>query len=298
MNESVSLDGLPALPQVAFLRQLVPSLWARSDVAALWLEGSLGRGNADHYSDVDLYVAVDDDLHADWLDLDVAALFGDSYAAHHFSRFADDFFVYHVYLTAGVIYDLHIQPRQRPLRAANRLILACRSERYRAELLQAVPAAGDNPSHIPEPEAVDPAIIRPLLVGFWLNADKSRKVIYRGQQLTCYTGLHLFRQMLARLLYIDATGTDCGDLSRPTIHGLKAAAALLGPAMGAEMGRLFGAPARTLDELWQAQEQLHRAVARVGRSLAATYEIDYPAALEEVVLDNWATFRATEIEVA
>jgi predicted nucleotidyltransferase len=291
MTTNFALDALPDLPQVAFLAQLLPTLWQRPDVEALWLEGSLGRGNADLYSDIDLYVGVTPDAHDGLRALDVAALFGEVYAAHHFSDFAADFFVYHVYLNSGVIYDLHVQPRTRTLPAAQRLILACRDADYRAELLAAASAsaAEANPQFAPQP--FDPSTLQPQLVNFWINADKGRKVLYRRQDLTTYSGFHLFRQMLIRLLFIEQTGTDCGDLTRPTIHGLKAAAAVLGDALGADLYALMGPPARNRQEIWAVQAQLHDAFARVGRVLTERYGVAYPEALEAVVRANWVAFQ-------
>jgi predicted nucleotidyltransferase len=289
MSDVLTLAALPQLPQVAFLHQLAPTLWQRPDVQGLWLEGSLGRGNADLYSDVDLYISVTPAAHAAWRALAVAELFEDHYAAHHYSEFAADFIVYHVYLTSGVIYDLHIQPDNRALPLAHRLILACRDEADRAALVAATPNAAEADALF-APKPFDPQLLRSLLVDFWMNADKGRKVLYRGQDLTVYTGFHLFRQMLLRLLFIEQTGTDCGDLTRPSIHGLKAAAAVLGPALGDELGLLLGPPARNRQELWAVQDQLQREFVRVGTVLAERYAVAYPAALAAVVMANWAAF--------
>lgn len=291
MSKALSFDMLPKLPQVSFLPQLAATLWERPDVEAIWLEGSLGRGNADLYSDVDLYIGVTPEAHDGWRNLDIAQLFGELYAAHDYSEFAVDFFVYHVYLTSGVIYDLHIQMRNRVLPTAQRMILACRDEGFQAELLAAAPTPTEEADTLFAPTPFDPAMLRPLLIGFWINADKGRKVLYRRQDLTTYTGFHLFRQMLIRLLFIEHTGMDCGDLTRPSIHGLKAAATVLGDALGDQLGLLMGPPARNRRELWAVQSQLHHEFARVGKALAERYEIDYPAALAEVVVANWAAFK-------
>lgn len=291
MDREIAFDLLPELPQADFLHQLLPTLWQRQDVEALWLEGSLGRGAADLYSDIDLYVCVSTAAFDDWRELDVAALFGDVYAAHHYSAFAEDFIVYHVYLTAGVIYDLHIQPRSRQLPRSQRLILAYRDEAYRDELLAAAPQGEDaNAAHF-GPKPFEPETVRTLLMGFWINADKSRKVLYRGQDFTGHTGLHLFRQMVARLLFMEQTGEDCGDITRPTIHGLKAASAVLGSALGAELHAMMGMPARNRQEMWAAQQRLHEEVARVGPILSKQYSVEYPAALADVVMANWIAFR-------
>lgn len=293
MNETIALAQIPVLSQADFLHQLVPDLWQRPDVLAIWLEGSMGRGNADRYSDVDLYVGVVDSALDHWRALDVAHLFAGPYAAHSQSIFSADFFVYHVYLTAGGIYDLHIQPQSRTLPKAQRLILACRPDEYRAVLLAATPSEADVSIFAPQP--LDPAIIPDLIVSFWINIDKGRKVLYRHQDFTTYAGLHLFRHWLARLLFMEQTGTDCGDLTRPTIHGLKAAAAVLGPALAGDLGMVMGAPATNRQEIAQVHTLLHRVVARVGRALAAKYQLDYPAALEQIVIQNWQRFVAEEL---
>lgn len=291
MSEEIQFDGLGALPQIDFLYKLTPALWQRPDVVGLWLEGSLARGNADLYSDVDLYVGVTPETLDDWRSLALEPLFGDQYAAHFYSTFGEKFFVYHVYLTTGGIYDLHIQPRDRDLPKAQRLILACRDDDYRAALLAATPDPAADPALLYAPQPVDPTILPTLLTTFWMNVDKSRKVLYRNQDFTAYTGLHLFRHWVARLLFIELTGTDCGDLTRTTIHGLKTASTVLAQALGVELGQLMGAPATNRQEIWQAQERLHQEAARVGRVLADKYQFAYPAALEQIVLHNWQAFQ-------
>jgi predicted nucleotidyltransferase len=49
---------LPDLPQKRFLLRVLAELWQDPAVVCLWLTGSLVRGTADIYSDVDLGVAV------------------------------------------------------------------------------------------------------------------------------------------------------------------------------------------------------------------------------------------------
>jgi hypothetical protein len=208
------------------------------------------------------------------------------------SNFGADFFVYHVYLTSGGIYDLHIQPQRRPLPSAQRLLLACRSVDYQTALLAAVPANESEALLTPEPPA--PTTIHQVLVSFWIAADKSRKVLYRQQEFTAYAGLNLFRHWLARLRFIEQTGADCGDLTRSTIHGLKVAATVLQPALATGLGFLMGSPTTNRKEICQAQTLLQTEIARVGRALAARYQFDYPTALEQIVLWNWQNFIAEE----
>ena len=295
MTDAIDFTGVPAMPQTDFLQQLAPRLWQRPDVLAMWLEGSLARGNADRYSDVDLYVGVEPTALAEWRALDVPDLFGAPYAAHLFSHFSDDFFVYHVYLTAGGIYDLHIQSRERELPRAHRLLLAERDDTYVAALQAAAPEPATDNLQMFGPQPLDPTILPSLVSFFWINADKGRKIIYRQQEFTVYTGFHLLRHTIARLLFIEQTGSDCGDLTRPTIHGMKAAALVLKEAWGDKLGQWMGAPATTLRELCQAQILLHNEAARVGRVLADRYQFAYPAALEQTVRANWRQFMVEEL---
>lgn len=295
MSNGLALDNVPALPQTQFLRTLAAQLWPRDDVLALWLEGSLARGNADRYSDVDLYVGVAATALEQWRELAVADLFGEHYAAHLFSYFRDDFFVYHVYLTAGGIYDLHIQSRARELPRAHRLLLAWRDDDYGAALRAAAPEPDTDNLQIFAPQPLDPTLLPSVINFFWINADKGRKIIYRNQDFTIHTGFHLLRHTLARLLFIEQTGTDCGDLTRPTIHGLKTVALVLKEAWGDHLWQWLGAPARTRAELCQAQLLMHQEAARVGRALAARYQIPYPEALEQTVRANWRQFMTEEL---
>ena len=296
MFEPLALPTWPALPQTTLLQALAPLLWQDPTVQALWLEGSLARGNADRYSDVDLYISVTDAMLDQWRAIEPAQLFGAHYMAHIVSNFGAAFFVYHVYLTAGHIYDLHIQPLSRELPAAQRLILACRTDDYLATIQAAtVLSQGEEPATT---KAVDPQELVSLLAGYWIAADKSRKVLYRKQDSTTHVGLYIFRQMLARLLFIETTGKDCGDLTRTTIHGLKVVAPVLKARWDEGVGEWLGSSATTHAELFATQAQLNEAVARVGRVLAERFGFTYPAALEATVRQNWQTFITEEMGMA
>ena len=66
---SLDLGVLPTMAQERTISWLAPALWVDERVVALWLGGSLARGEGDDYSDIDLRVAVDPaDLEAwrDW----------------------------------------------------------------------------------------------------------------------------------------------------------------------------------------------------------------------------------------
>jgi len=60
-NDELAFDALPDRPQ---LRPLIPfanAVWQWPAVVALWIGGSMARGNSDRYSDVDVVVAVKDE---------------------------------------------------------------------------------------------------------------------------------------------------------------------------------------------------------------------------------------------
>lgn len=61
MNTSAATDALARLTQArtAWLHQALEVFSAHRFVAAVWVEGSLGRGDADAFSDVDLVLAID-----------------------------------------------------------------------------------------------------------------------------------------------------------------------------------------------------------------------------------------------
>ena len=54
LHVAAALEQLTAAPQAALLRSLGRQLLAHADVTELWLRGSLARGDADRFSDVDL----------------------------------------------------------------------------------------------------------------------------------------------------------------------------------------------------------------------------------------------------
>ena len=289
MSEHLRLDLIPNLPQTDFLSELAGSLWQRDSVIGLWLEGSMGRGTADPYSDVDLYAGVTSDSLDDWQSLDVSVLFGDAYAAHYYSYFDADLFVFHVFLKEGHIYDLHILGRDHSLPKRQRLILGCRDKAWRTDLTNI-----ENQPFIAPPIPIDPAVVEREIIIFWVNLDKGRKLIYRDLELIIINGLYLMRQILLRLLYMDVTGEDCGNLIRLGIHPLKPVTQALQPVLGEELALLMGAPATTRAELYAANMQLGEAASRLGRSLAKKHGFDYPEALERAVIQNWETFRAKE----
>ncbi len=279
-----ALELLPPLPQVPPLRRMVSALWAREDVAALWLGGSFARGEADAYSDLDLRVAVAPDRLPAWSDLDPATLIGEPIVGTQRMGWVGTAF-YHVVLENGVIVDLLVQSTDQAPPEDYTLPLACRDDAFGALLASA---------HLPPAEelAADPETIRQSIVDFWISSHKHAKVIGRGLDPIVLFGLGLEQPVLMRLWYVAATGRDLGT-QRATIHTMTRTARAIEAGPDAEETlRVLGAPRLTTDDRLRAAEISRDEVARVGRLLATRLGFAYPEALEHTVRASWVRFLA------
>lgn len=280
-----SLDGLPDLPQTETIAEVALRIWRDERVVALWIGGSIGRGAADRYSDVDLRVAVaPDDLDA-WRTPDFAALFDDQIVGRQFLRFGDDAFLHLLVLRNGVMLDFMVQSAARaPLREPV-VVLGCRDDVLARTLAEA--------NQAPEPEAlaVSGSALRQALVDFWINTHKHRKVLNRGLDLMIPLGVQSERMALLRLWYVLATGEEAGPALFQGIHGLTALVREVEGLMGPEALGALGAPMRDRAEMYAAIERNREVVAGVGRALAERYGFEYPSEIERMVLQWWEEFK-------
>lgn len=282
--DSAALNSLPPLPQVPILRRMTAALWAREDVAALWLGGSFARREADAYSDLDLRVAVAPDHFPAWTDLDPAALLGEPVVGTQRMSWLGTAF-YHVVLENGVIVDLLVQSADHTPPEDYTLPLACRDDAFGALLALA---------HLPPAEEAlpDPETIRQAVIDFWIGSHKHAKVIGRGLDPVVLFGLGLEQAVLMRLWYVAATGRDLGT-QRATIHTMTQTARAIEAGPDAhETLRVLGAPRLTSADRLRAVETSRDEVARVGRRLAGRLGFAYPEALEQTVRDSWLRFLA------
>ena len=177
-GSDLRLDGLPALPQSHTIEMIATKVWRDERMVALWLGGSLAAGTGDAYSDIDLRVAVPPADLAAWQSSDLRALFDGPPLARQFVPLGEDAFIHHLILPNGDILDLLVQsderaPGDEPIR-----VLGCRSEAFAGRL------AASN--HAPESAAGKPVTgeaVRELVVAFWVNSHKHRKVLHRGLDL-------------------------------------------------------------------------------------------------------------------
>ena len=274
--------------QTRTISALAPALWADERVVALWLGGSLARGDGDEYSDIDLRIAAHPADMDHWRALDVQALTGGQVVGGHMFPLGEDALIHHLLLLNGDIVDLLVQTTTRPPNVEPMVVLGCREEAF-AETLQAQNRVEPEPRNLATAESV-----RELIVAFWVNSHKHRKVLHRRLDLMIPSGLYHSWLMLMRLWYIQATGEDTSAYHFSGIHGLTQLVRSVEGLEGVDARAVAGVPGRTREEIYTAIETHQGAAARVGRLLAERYGFDYPVELERMVRTHWQAFRERE----
>jgi hypothetical protein len=131
------------------------------------------------------------------------------------------------------------------------------------------------------------------MLGLWINQMKHIKVLRRGLLLAAWEGEHRMRQDLFRLYFLLATGNDCGDLRRMTIHTITPVVRTIQSHCGGSALALVGSSLGTEAEIIASITRLQEEIARVGRELAARLGFAYPEAAEMTVRRCWADFIAS-----
>ncbi|HLW01425.1 MAG TPA: hypothetical protein VKT82_22405 [Ktedonobacterales bacterium] len=280
----LDVSRLPDLPQCDTIRAVASYLWQDARVVALWVGGSLASGAGDLLSDADFRVAVAPEDFAAWRSPPLERIFAPLAVVGQTVRFGDAAAFYQLVLSNGEIFDFLVQSTARRPPREPLLVLGCHSadfERVLAEQNSVPPL---------EMQPVSAEAVRELVVNFWSNSHKHKKVLYRGLDLMATIGIQHEHNILIRLWYIEASGQDCGDVQRQTIHSLTSVIRAIEQALGPQAMELIGAPMRYRQELMQAIERNRQAVSRLGPGLAERYGFDYPAALEAVTLEGWQAF--------
>jgi hypothetical protein len=275
----VNFDPVPNLPQKKFLIHVVEGLWEDPSIIAVWLGGSLARGQGDRNSDVDLRVALRLQEYARMPS--GATLLFQMAVVHQRLEFAEDSTLHHMLLRNGQIYDLLVQSTSRPPTSEHRLVLACRDAQF-----------GDALSHGVDPPATTfktamPLAVRQIIEGYWLGLLKHKRVVERDLGIVAWEGEHRLRCSLLQLYHILATGNDCGDPLRMTIHSMSPAVRNIQAGIGPLALAMLGRPTRTVEELVHSAIQIAREVARIGRLLSTSLKFDYPDEAERVVAAAW-----------
>ena len=287
MPNELQLDLLPDLPQRATIVEISTRLWQNEEVVALWLGGSLARGVGDIFSDVDYRVAVGLQQLAAWKTPRFADIFSSAtVVGQQFLSFGTDTLLHHLVLSNGEIFDFFVQSTAQEPTPEPRLILGCRDEDF-AHIL-----ANENQMLLDKEQEMQAANVQKLLIAFWTNTHKHRKVLHRGLDLMVNFGIDVEKGLLLRLWYIEISGEDCGELRRQSIHGLTRTIRTLEKAVGDEARAVIGQPMRDRQEIYHAIESHREAVARIGRRLAQKYGFTYPEQLETTARQGWQAFLA------
>jgi len=284
-HADLRLNNLPPLPQSRAIRMLTPRLWANEQVVAIWLGGSLAAGTGDPYSDIDLRVAVPPADFPAWETADLQNILDGPPLARQLVTLGDGAFIHHMILQNGDILDLLVQSSESALVSELVLILGCRDDAL-AERLAASNHAPEA-AHTP----VTSEAVGELVVAFWVNSHKHRKVLHRGLDLMFPAASYANWYMLMRMWYINATGYDASSYHFSGIHGLTELVHAVESVNEMEPLTLCGAPTQTREEICLAIERYQEAVSLLGRRLAERYSFEYPTELENIVRRDWQAFR-------
>lgn len=253
----------------AFLEPLHRRLAADKRVAAAWLSGSYGRGDADRYSDIDLNLLLAEG--GDSFRGEIEAFLNALRPLVLYSLLFDGRMV-NALTVDGVRLDVWFHDRPAPLdRSRTRLLFD------RHGLVASLP------SPPPAPSAADPgataktaAELRRQIEEFWRCIALLPAVIGRGEWIVAWRGLavefDLVQDILLRGYGIVRDG------------GAKKLNQFLPPALREELEAALKLQGLSPGSLVDAHLALAALVRRHGRSVADRWGFDYPTALEEAVL--------------
>ena len=173
--------NMAQLPQLSNLPDIVKRLLCLDFVEKVYLSGSLGRGQGDRYSDIDLQVAVADTF-SDFLSpATLAGVLGASPLALKNIGLGPYQWLHNMILTDGTMLDL-----------------VCRTDIDSADTgkwtelkgQEWPPAgpAGPNPETTWTPQPVTAAEVAEIVELFWVTIHKHRRGLIRRQDLTIWTG--------------------------------------------------------------------------------------------------------------
>jgi hypothetical protein len=251
-------------PLVKFLTDLQAALEVHPLVRTAWLEGSLGRGNADRYSDVNLHVWVDEADLPDfrsgleaWLgQLRPLVLFNLLFGGHMVNALTAEGIRLDIWPRAGGAPSLDLEKVQ---------VLVDRS---RAVRLNQVPRP-------PDPAALGQQALAQIRE-FWRCITLLPAVIGRDERLVGFSGLAVELNLVAELLML-GTGTVRD-------RGVKRLNTYLPIEARERLERIVTLPDLSPSALVEAHLGLARLVQEVGPWVAQQYGVPYPEALEEAAL--------------
>jgi hypothetical protein len=284
-NDDLHLDSLPAVPDTFGLSRLATILWEQEGVIALWLGGSYAAATNDRYSDIDLRMCVSAESAAIWENPDFTMLFDGALVGRLCARFGP-IVMHQIVLANGRMIDLSIQTVDHPPTRDYVRIIGCRSPEFRRLLEGVEPLVGEPPA------PADSATVCDVVTAFWINSEKTTKVLHRNLDGIARIGIEFERAAILRLWHILATGNDTGSRGG-TIHSLTSTVRQVEAMLGDRANELLGLPLRNRAEVCHAVEANRNEVARVGRLLSERLGFEYPSRLENTVRQVWAEFLAS-----
>ena len=201
------------LPQLVILPNIVKRLLSLNFVDEVYLSGSLGRGQGDRYSDLDLQVAVARSF-SDFLSPAVLeAVLGATPLALKQINLGPHQWLHNMILADGTMLDL-----------------VCRTDIESVDTKQWTrldgrewPPVGlevPKPSSAWAPQAATADDVAEAVELFWVTIHKHRRGLIRKQDLAIWTGIRYSICDLLRLQFIAATGRDPGSLMHMGIYAL------------------------------------------------------------------------------
>lgn len=288
MNNAPTFDTLPDIPQRAQLERIVQAMSREESVQAIWVGGSVARGGADRYSDIDLRVAVNPETWEHWREPDFARWFTqqNDRVVGKLRLTWDETVLHHLVLESGDIYDVLIQATTHTIEPEPNILLFCRDETLR----QAIQAANvtETKSLFATP---NPNTMRELIETFWINNHKHRKVLARGLDLMAHAGIEAERKTLLRLYFMRATSKDAAQSL--TIHTLTEIVREVEAAYGNRALQMLGTPCTSRDAIIKTIETLRDEISPIGQELATRFGFAYPRELEQTVRQHWTEFKQT-----
>jgi hypothetical protein len=249
--------------QAAFLSALHTRVVGDSRIKAAWLEGSLGRGAGDRYSDLDIHLLIDDnqiesvrqEIEAWLAAIRPLVLFNLLFEGRMVNALTIDGLRLDVWLHPGA--NIAVDPRK-------------------ASVLHQAPGALTIAGH-DKPKGRPSGALQRQIEEFWRCISLLPAVVGRRELITGVMGLGVEINLLSDLLI------QGYDIARDT--GVKNLNHYLPAETQTQIEQALAMNGLTPQGLADAHLGLARIVQIQGRLIAERHEFPYPAALEKTVLD-------------
>ena len=249
--------------QHEFLANLQVKLAADPQIRAAWLGGSLGRGQGDRFSDVDLHLLLVDPT----LFRSTAYSWLETFAPLVLFKWMFEGQMIHALTAAGLRVDLWLHDQPLPLVEGTVAVLWDRDG--------SLTIVADEPPRAPDPAALRAGLLAQI-EEFWRCIALLPAVIGRNESLVAFGGLNVELNLVVELLL-----TGYGQRRE---RGAKVLNPYLGDERRGELEAALQLQGLHSQSLVLAHLALADVVRRHGRQLAERHGFVYPAPLEEAVL--------------